>query len=318
MSIQAKGQTGYVVETSTTRHVPPRDRTDFWTDLVSSYHCQLHFAYPHRQDFSGRTVRQRTATYQLVGWRSDEDLVSRTPRAAKLDQDEDYRLIFPVEGWMALRHSGREVVLRPGYAGLTPMSEPFEIWQSKATEAFVMTIPRREFDVRLAASEPRVVGLDLTTGLGRIIRDLAIALFDERDVLDRHQFDAISDRLVELICMLLLGDNRPPAPGPLGELDAAVRRHVRANAYSADLTPRSLAAALGWSLRQVQLALQASGTTPSRLIKEERLKIARERLQCGDFAGTITDLANRLHFSSVSAFSNAFRDRYGMRPRDLR
>ncbi len=61
-----------------------------------------------------------------------------------------------------------------------------------------------------------------------------------------------------------------------------------------------------------------SGTTPSRLIKEERLRIARERLRCADFASTITDLANRLHFSSVGAFSNAFRERYGMRPRDLR
>lgn len=318
MPVLPEGRTGYVVETSTTRRVPPHERTDFWTDLVSSYHCELGFTYPHRQDFQGRTVRQRTATYQLVGWCSDEDVVSRTPKAAKLDSDEDYRLIFPVAGRMAIRHTDGQVRLRPGFAGLTPMCQPFQLWQSRATEAFVMTIPRREFDVRLTRSRPYVTGLDMTTGLGRVIRDMAIALYDERDVLDRNQFDAISDRLVELTCMLLLGDNRPPAPGPLGELDTAARRYIRANAYSAGLTPRSLAAALGWSLRQVQLALQASGTTPGRLIKDERLKIARERLQCSDFQGSITELAHKLGFSSASAFSNAFRERYGVRPRDVR
>lgn len=318
MSRGRRATEAYVVETSTTRRVLPHERTEFWTDLVSSYHCALRFEYPHRKDFHGSAVRQRTATYQLVGWRSDEDLVTRTPQAIKTDSDEDYRLIFPVAGRMVIRHADSEVSLHPGRAGLTAMSQPFQLWQSRATEAFVMTIPRRDFDLRLNRREPHAAGLNLTTGLGRVIRDLAIALFQERNVLNRNQFDAICDRLVELVCMHLLGDNRPPTPGTLGELDAIARRYVRENADDQQLTPQSLAAALGWSLRQVQLALQETGTTPRQLIKDERLRIARERLQSRSSQESITKIAHQLGFSSTSAFSNAFRARYGIRPRDLR
>lgn len=317
MSRQARQ--AYLVEASMTESVPPHERADFWTDTVTGYQCRLRFEFPHRQDFHGRAVRQHTPTHQLIGWRSDEVVVTRTPQAIEADPDEDYRLIFVLAGLMTLRYDGQEFPLRPARAGLAPMSESFQLWQGAATEAVVMTLPRRDFDIRLNRRDPRIAGLDLTTGLGRIVGDLVVGLHEERDTLDRQQFDAVSDRLAELVCMLLLGDDRPPVTGSLSDVEATVRRHIRANAHDPGLTPHSTAAALGWSLRQIQLALQAAGTTPRRLIKEERLELARTRLQSPAYRSrSITDLARQLGFSSASAFSSAFRHRYGVRPRDLR
>jgi AraC-like DNA-binding protein len=80
-----------------------------------------------------------------------------------------------------------------------------------------------------------------------------------------------------------------------------------------------MARALGWSLRQIQLALQHAGTTPRDLIREERLRLVRERLRCGDCERlTITDLAYASGFSSASALSTAFRQRFGVSPREMR
>ncbi len=94
-----------------------------------------------------------------------------------------------------------------------------------------------------------------------------------------------------------------------------VRRYVREHAADPGLTGTSMAHALGWSLRQIQLALQRAGTTPRDLIREERLRLVRERLQCGDCEHlTITDLAFTSGFSSASALSTAFRQRYGVSP----
>ncbi len=318
MSAPQETRGGYLVETSTTRRVPPAERAEFWSDLVSSFHCRLRFDYPHRRDFHGTSVRQHTRTYQLVGWRSDEDVASRTVRTIKTDPDDDYRLIVPVAGRMTLRHGGRVVELRPGHAGLTPMSEPFQLWQGRGTEAFVLTAPRREFDRRLGQRAPRVAGLDLSVGLGRLIGDLAVGLFEERACLNREQFDAVSDRLVELVCLLLLGDDRP-APCSLHDIEQMARRYVRAHADDPALNPHSMASALGWSLRQVQLALKQCQTTPTKLIKEERLGLARDRLRSPVYRHrSITDIAHQLGFGSASAFSNAFHERYGERPRDMR
>ncbi|ASR37237.1 hypothetical protein BAY61_22075 [Prauserella marina] len=307
---------GYVVEDSSTGHVSPRERTDYWTDIVTGYHCALRMDYPERGDFRGRTLLQRTPAYQLVRWTSDEDLISRTRRSIRLDPDEDYRLVFPVAGQMTMRVPGQEVTMLPGQAGLTPMSQPFQLWQSTATEAIVLTLPRHEVDHRLGRDEPWVTGLDLGSGLGRIVRELIVGLIEERDAVDRHQFDAVCDRLVELICLLLLGDD--VGMSTLDEIGVAARRYAREHATDRGLDPHNLAAGLGWSLRQVQLALKASGTTPRKLIKDERLKVARELLTNNGRSLVIADLAHRLGFSSAAAFSNAFRERYGVRPRDIR
>jgi AraC-like DNA-binding protein len=98
-----------------------------------------------------------------------------------------------------------------------------------------------------------------------------------------------------------------------------VRRFVRANAADPELTGAAVARRLGWSLRQVQLALQHAGTTPRELIREERLRLVRDRLRSPRHRHlTITELAHASGFSSASALSTAFRRRYGTSPRELR
>ncbi|MGW0566375.1 helix-turn-helix domain-containing protein [Streptomyces tauricus] len=144
-------------------------------------------------------------------------------------------------------------------------------------------------------------------------------LHEERETLTDPQFNAVSDRIVELLCMLAVGDDRPDAPGHLTEVEAVVRRHVREHAAEPGLTGTSMARALGWSLRQIQLALQRVGTTPRELIREERLRLVRDRLRCGECEHmTITDLAYASGFSSASALSTAFRQRFGVSPREMR
>lgn len=144
-------------------------------------------------------------------------------------------------------------------------------------------------------------------------------LYAERDDLTDAQFNAVSDRVVELLCMLTTGDDRPDGARHLSDVETVVRRHVRENAADPGLTGTSMARALGWSLRQIQLALQHAGTTPRDLIREERLRLVRERLRCGDCERlTITDLAYASGFSSASALSTAFRQRFGVSPREMR
>ena len=140
----------------------------------------------------------------------------------------------------------------------------------------------------------------------------------ERERLSPRQFDVVCDRIVELL-RVLAEDDRPGAPGHLAEVESLVRRHVRAHAADPRLNGAAVARELGWSLRQVQLALQQAGTTPRELIREERLRLVRDRLHSPRHQHmTITELAHSSGFSSASALSTAFRRRYGISPRELR
>ncbi|MFD8734364.1 helix-turn-helix domain-containing protein [Streptomyces sp. NPDC059618] len=309
----------YLVEARSTGSVEPSERTDFWSEHIGSYQSRMGYRFGRTDDFRGRTVRQRTEAYQLVRFRSDAIEYSRTARQIREDPDGDYRLLLPLTGQIVLRQNGHETRLAPGTGTLVSFGSPFQCLQDASTQAFVLTIPARELDGPLNRRSPLAVGLDLSRGLGRVVRSMIDGLYAEREDLDDSQFNAVSDRVVELLCMLTTGDDRPDGAGRLTDVEAVVRRHVREHAADPGLTGTSMARALGWSLRQIQLALQRAGTTPRDLIREERLRLVRERLRCGDCEHlTITDLAYASGFSSASTLSTAFRQRYGVSPREMR
>ncbi|MGW3665308.1 AraC-like ligand-binding domain-containing protein [Streptomyces sp. NPDC005141] len=309
----------YLVETRSTGAVEPQERADFWSEHIGSYQSRMGYRFGRTDNFRGETVRQRTETYQLVRFRSDEIEYSRTARQVREDPDGDYRLLLPLTGGIVLRQDGHEARLTPGTGTLVSFGLPFECLQDASTQAFVLTIPAREVDGPLNRKSPLATRLDLTRGLGRVVGSMLDGLYAERADLTDSQFDAVSDRVVELLRMLATGDGRPDGARHLTGVETVVRRHVREHAADPGLTGTSMARALGWSLRQIQLALQHAGTTPRDLIREERLRLVRERLRCGDCEHlTITDLAYASGFSSASALSTAFRQRFGVSPREMR
>ncbi|GAA1820974.1 AraC family transcriptional regulator [Actinomadura chokoriensis] len=236
--------------------------------------------------------------------------------AAHVGAGGAYRFLLPLHGELLMLQDGRESRLSPGTGGLVPPAAPLRVVQRGPARAFVMTIPAHE---RLNLPARPVTGLDLTAGLGRVVADMVRAVGEERDTLSEPQFDAACDRITELLCLILAGTGRPPATGHLAEVEAVVRRYVREHATDPGLTGAAMAQDLGWSLRQIQLALQRAGTTPRALVREERLRLVRDRLRDPLFRGvTITDLAHATGFSSASALSHAFRQRFGVSPRELR
>ncbi|MGV9993881.1 helix-turn-helix domain-containing protein [Streptomyces sp. NPDC003374] len=309
----------YILESQTTGEVDPRERADFWSEHIASYQPRMGYRYACPDDFRGATVRQRSRTYQLVRFWSDPVEYHRTAQHVRQDPDEDYRLLLPVEGHIVLRQNDEVAHLSPGSAALVTFGDPFQCRQQTRALAYIFTIPAREVDGPLNRRSPLATGVDLTRGLGGVVGSMISGLHEERHALTDAQFDAVSDRIVELLCMLVSGDDRPDAPGHLGEVEALVRRHVRDHAADPGLTGASMARALGWSLRQIQLALQRVGTTPRELIREERLRLVRDRLRCAECDHmTITELAHASGFSSASAMSTAVRRRFGVSPREIR
>ncbi|ASU81913.1 AraC family transcriptional regulator [Nocardiopsis gilva YIM 90087] len=264
-------------------------------------------------------VAQRTAAYQITQCTSNTFNYIRTLQQARQEDDEDYRLLIPLDGEMFIRQHDQQTRLVPGGGTLFTLVEPFDLEKKGANSTLIATFPAREVNERLGLSAPLATGFDMTTGLGRVVNDVMVALFEEREVLTASQFDAVCDRLVELVCMLAAGDDRPDSPRHLADVESVVRRHIREHAADPDLNCAILGRSLGWSLRQVQVALQQAGTTPSELIREERLRLIRDRLRSPTYRHmSITELARVTGFSSVSALSTAFKRRFGMSPREAR
>jgi len=77
-----------------------------------------------------------------------------------------------------------------------------------------------------------------------------------------------------------------------------------------------VAAQLGFQPRTLQLRLKEQGTTFSDLLRDVRLELAETLLKQSDLS--MTEIADRLGYRELSAFSRAFKAHCGMAPKTFR
>jgi AraC-like DNA-binding protein len=269
--------------------------------------------------YRGHVVRQRTATYQLIGWTSEAELITRNTRGIRRDPRGQCELLVPLKGDLFVGRDEPESRLRPGAMALVPVDSPFKIAHKTGAVALTLVLSHERVAHRLApaAEQGQLVLGD--KGLPRVSRDLLVSLLRERSDLSGGDFDSVCDRVVDLFCLAAAGETRlPEQPGASAVVDS-VRRYVREHATDPELSVAAMAAAIGWSPRYIQSNLARHGTTASDLIRSERLELARTRLANPAFAAqTIASIAASVGFNSPSAFTSAYRRRFGYSPREAR
>ncbi|WP_280507230.1 helix-turn-helix transcriptional regulator [Nocardia flavorosea] len=302
----------YSVGRADTSAVPAAASADFWAEHVCRNQGTLRFRFADAPTFRGSMSIQGNADYLLIDVCSDDIVYTRTREDIRDDDDAGLRLAVPTAGVLGLRQDDRAVWVRPGQAAVVTKSRPADFRQPRGTRARVLSIPAGALPLAPGAG-PAVV--DLEQGLGPIVTGMVGGLVEQRATLDGCGFAAACDMIIELLGLCL----RPAtASTTLGTVDLAVRDYVRLHATEPDLTPAAIAHGLGWSLRQIQLALHRTGTTPGRLIRTERLAVAHRLLRRGPADRTIVDIAYASGFRSLSAFGAAFKARYGCTPHEVR
>jgi AraC-like DNA-binding protein len=307
----------YALDSHRCSDVATADRAEWWSELVSSIHSRM--AFRMRDGYRGRIEHQHTEAYQLVRWWGDEEFIKRSGSDVRRHPHGAYELLVPVTGSMMIRQADTSLRLEPGGMALATLDAPMDMWHSDNFSCLALVIPRARMDTRVGGLLTRTVGLNAEHGMGRIVVDLLGSLRSQAHTIGGLDFDAAADRAVDLLCLAYGGALVPPAYETQDDLVATIRCFVRAHAHDVSLTGASVAAELGWSLRQIQARLQRVGTTPSMLIRDERLELARLRLQHpGWVHRTVANIARSSGFSNASTFSNAYRERFGERPTDTR
>lgn len=304
-------------ERTAVRGLPVAQARDTWRTLTTALQGAMTCDFGSRTEFGGTLTRTRTARYQVLSWQSTPIRYERAEQHIRADGIDSCLLVVPAGGRVVLGGGHRPAVLDPGTAALIRMDRPFEVTHSRDSELIVVTMTGREIARHTGRAPGGTSPIDLTSGLGTIVRAVLQATLAQQTLPADH-FDAVVERLGELTGILVAGQAGPGA-GTLEEIGIAVRRHVREHVDDPDLNASSVASALGWSTRQVQLALQQAGTTARELIREERLTRAWARLTGEAHRGmSVTEIAHRSGFRSVSTFSTAFRRRFGASPRSVR
>ncbi|WP_026919307.1 helix-turn-helix transcriptional regulator [Gordonia shandongensis] len=307
---------GYVLDGLDVTSVRADDAGERWHDWCNSVHGELGVDYGDA-GFRGTVTRQRAASFELVGWTSTAERVDRRRSSIRRDPRDHVKVLLPVKGVVDVGAGGVDRSLRPGEFVVVPPDQPFTVAHGDWAQAIALLLPttRIRHLSLMMSPRPRVVD---GVGMARVVHHLLVGLHAAREHLTETQFETTCDRATELLTLAAAGDEPEPQAAADAVFDA-VARFVREHLADPDLGVAAVAHGVGWSRRYIQAALKRNGTTVTELIRIERLDRARAMLvDPAKRSLTISAIAARVGITSPSAFSSAFRARYGCSPRDVR
>ncbi|MDX2642349.1 AraC family transcriptional regulator [Streptomyces sp. PA03-1a] len=291
-----------------------------WSEAFSGLHGASRITVMDREaPWRGLLEAQQSRTYAIALCSGGQETVVRDARHIAADPRGTHELLVPLAGTAWVEQGTSSGELQPGRMALCDMDRPVTFAHDDDFRSIALIVPGHEVAHRnpALAREPRT--LKGTSGLGRVIRTMVATLQEEREQFSEATFDVACERLLDLVCLAAEGATDSAPTGQRATVEAEIRRYVRRHAGDDDLDVADIARALGWSTRYIQQVLRAAGTTPRDLVRRERLHLARTRLTDASWAGhSIGQIAHSCGFGSHASFSTAFRQEFGMAPRDAR
>lgn len=242
----------------------------------------------------------------------------RTPRHARADQVDHYRLLLQTAGRVRVDADGRQATVEPGSVLLTDASRP-ERYSTEDGSNIVLFLPRDLLDEAL----PRPLDLH-----GLVPRGAAASvLVSHLQSLLRH-IDSITPAeapdIAQATVRMIAAGLAPSAatlerarPSIESTLLRQACRYVELHLADPDLSAQHLCVFFGLSRATLYRLFEPLGGVSS-FIKERRLERVHEVLRSTDVHRQLGLVADRHGFKSAAHFSRAFRERFGFSPGDVK
>lgn len=295
------------------------DAADIWRTLVRPY-VDLQIESDPR-DFRG----------EMSGTHLGDSLIShstcsatmrhrRTPLDVRRSHVDHLLVQLFVAGGTRGDYGKRQVHAETGSIGLLDLGQTMDS-RTTTFSTITLTIPRDRLPTALRSHSLHGATLDRSQGATHLLASHLSQLMQSAPLLTREEMAASVNA-----ALVLLGGSLSKLRDDHGEARQAVRdgmhrlirRHIERHLDSDQLSPERIAAEMGISRSGLyRLFLEDGGV--SAYVQGRRLDKCFDELllATGQRIG-IAELAYRYGFSSESAFSRAFRLRFGASPREVR
>ncbi|GHJ94104.1 hypothetical protein SNE510_36230 [Streptomyces sp. NE5-10] len=307
----------------TTASVPDQDKVAYWNDAVSRTLVPMEVAPRGDGPFDGRIATDRLGYLQMSTVEADAERVSRTPELIARSSEALVAVGVQVSGTATFVQDGRRAEVGAGDLVVYDTTRPYSFDYPRRFATHVFQLPRRALGVS-DGDIRRVTGNAIGTGDGfgaMLLPFLATLASSPADGYPPAVADRLAGNVVELFATLIAERAHPggaEAEAP-SHLVLRVRDHINRNLGDPELSPESIARALGISVRYLHRLFEGEGTTVGQLVRQRRLEeCGRELARRGRTAPTVSAVAQRWGFVSPAHFSRSFRAAYGVSPREWR
>jgi AraC-like DNA-binding protein len=216
---------------------------------------------------------------------------------------------------------GETVEVRTGELCLLDHARTYQLEHGDGMRTLCVDIPRATLDALLPAPQ-RAVGLRLASQrsavrlLAGLLRELGAELHPGALA---NFTPAFAQGLLGFIAEAYAAEPDCLPESALAARVAALRARIEGRLAEPDLTPDCIAQDAGISARRLRALLATEGEGFSAYLLRRRLERSAEWLRHPAWRTlSITQIAFRAGFNNTTHFGHAFRERYGVTPRDWR
>jgi AraC family transcriptional activator of tynA and feaB len=305
-----------------TEDVTLADRFDYWHQVA----CQTivgHDSVPqHPENFSADIDTSALADLQLIAFANAPLSVARTPQHIRRAKHDDVFGCLQLSGELLLEQEGRETRLQAGDLALLDPMLPYTGQFLDGSRLLVLKVPRRSLEARVGKTRNLVCrSIKPVASEHRLATDFIALLPAQTEGLGPVASELIKEHVIDLLALSLakLTQSLPRMSGGRLLVLFNLRATIEARLCDPSLDPVSVAAAAGVSVRYANSILADDNQSISRVILERRLSRCRRSLDDPHQAHrSISEIAYGWGFSNMTYFGRAFRNAFGLSPREFR
>lgn len=302
-----------------TRHLPGKDAFALWQAEFVPYWEVRPVKAPEEKFQSSAEIHQ-FGEMALGTVRTPAQWIDRSRYRVACDGFTQFGIQFVRQGHIGKRDAGSDALAsEPGDMLISDLSQCSTLEASNLSALF-FSVPRDALAPHLMSPDhhnQRVIsGRD---PLVTLLRSHLSALHEQAAHMDLAAVQAVIKPTLELTAAVLNAQvTEAEADAVAFTLSLEIRRHVERRITDRLLAPEDVAGRFGISLRKLYYLFEPFGGFAA-YVRDRRLRQVRDAL--GDphnRAKSIAEIAEEAGFGNYAAFVRAFRNAFGISPRELR
>jgi AraC-like DNA-binding protein len=310
--------------TFSTSTVQTPQQFDIWCEALCNAFGEIEVTRHLKGDFSGSFKTCQRAQLQFNEIHYSGQTVERTLQNLNHVDQEYFTFGRPVSGPLMVEQNQSSFVITPGSLVLVNQTTPYKASAPQSYHVFSISIPATflrqrvpnigsYFKIEASHERSRV---ELLTNFAKHIEE---GITDWSDI----EMLSLREQLLDLITLLMVNNNSKVFSSFETSIKSAHREraitYLKHHHQDSSLDPETIAAACGISPNYLHKVFRSANLQVMDLVFAQRLDTGKRLLlEPGSNEKTIQQIAYTAGFKNASHFSQMFKEKFGMSPRNFR